>query len=114
MAAREIAGDTGLGRNLNTASDLDVIGDADLAAHNDEITNLDAAGKANFSRQYAVPSEARVVPNLDQIINLGALPDNGVGQSAAIDAAICANFDPSWMMTRPSWGILKCPAADPI
>src|SRR5262249_40743680 len=83
----------GFGRDLHAAADLDVISYANLTAQNDEVAKFDAARQANFCSEDAVPTDARVVPNLDQIINLGALPDDGVGQGAAIDAGIGPDFD---------------------
>ena len=40
----------------------------------------------------AAAANARVVPDLDQIINFGALADDRVAESAAIDRRVRADF----------------------
>src|SRR6185369_17653936 len=70
-----------------------MVGNTDLATENDEIAHLDTAREAYLGRNDAMPPDTRVVPNLDQIINLGALAYHRIGQRSPVDAAIGTDFD---------------------
>ncbi len=62
-----------------------MVRNAGLASKHDEVAKLATAGNAYLRDNYAVTAGPRVVPNLHQIINLGALADDGVAQRSTID-----------------------------
>jgi hypothetical protein len=66
--------------------------DPDLPAHNDEIAKLAASRYARLRHKNTVSSRLRVVPNLDQIINLGALAEHRVAERAAVDGRTGADL----------------------
>ena len=55
---------------------------------------LAAAGNADLADDHAVPADLRVVPDLHQIIDLGAFADHRVAQRAAVDGGAGADLDP--------------------
>src|SRR5579872_2584152 len=54
----------GLRYHARAVSDTRMIGNADLATDDDEISKLATARKAGLRNHYAVPAHFRVVPNL--------------------------------------------------
>ena len=92
--------------HTNTIADGHMIGDADLAAQQDEIAERHAAGDAHLAGHDAMTSDARVVPDLNEIINFGSLADD-VSPSAPRSIVELAPISTrSWMMTLPNCGIL--------
>ena len=70
-----------------------MIRDPDLASHHDEISDDRAAGYAGQSRNQAMPPDADVVRDLHEIVDLGALADDGIARRAAIDRDVGADLD---------------------
>ena len=71
-----------------------MIGDAALPPINDEIAQRHAARNADLAGDDAMTANARVVPDLHEIINFGALADHRVAERAAIDRRVGADFHP--------------------
>ncbi len=70
-----------------------MVGYSNLACQNHKVAKLNAARQTHFRREYAMPANEGVVPNMNEIINLGAFTDHRIGQSAPIDAGIRPNLD---------------------
>ena len=93
LSAGKDARHAGFRRDLRARPYLDMVRHADLPTEHDKITKINTAGKAHFRRENAMPPNMGVVPNLDQIINLGALAYYRIGQCAAIHAGIRPDLD---------------------
>jgi hypothetical protein len=70
-----------------------MVGDCHGAANNYEIAQGDAASKASLTRQYTMPANHAVVPDLDQIINFRAFSNYRVAKRAAINGGIGSHLD---------------------
>src|SRR5262249_8393600 len=81
------------GRKAHAISDVAMVGNAHLSAKDDKIAELAAPGNSNLAHDDAVPPYVGVVPNLDQIINLGPFADNGVAQGTAVNRGTGSDFD---------------------
>ena len=79
--------------SMAPAPDRQMIADADLAAHHDEIAHLHAAGYSGLRHDHAVPPDRDVVSDLHQIVDLGALADDRVSGPAAVDRGVGADLD---------------------
>jgi hypothetical protein len=66
-------------------ADRDVIIHADAGAEHDEILKCHAARYSGLRCQQTMSPDGHIVTNLDEIVDLGALADNGVAICAAID-----------------------------
>jgi hypothetical protein len=68
-------------------------GETSLPSDHDKIIEPCTSGDAGLTGENAAPPENDVVPNLDQIINHRAGPDNGVIPGSPIDRRIGADID---------------------
>ena len=91
-AGGNVGHDAALRAEHRAGADRDMIGDADLAAHHDEISHLRAAGYAGLRGDHAVPPDADVVRDLHEIVDLGALADDRVAGRAAVDRGVGADL----------------------
>jgi hypothetical protein len=64
-----------------------------LPTHYNEVANLAAARDANLPRNQTMTTHHNIMGNMDHIIELRALADNGVTNSAAINRNIRTKFD---------------------
>src|SRR5215470_5118824 len=78
--------------NLGTRANLDVAHRPGLAAHDHEVPKLRGTGNAGLADDDTMPTDHHVVPDLHKIINFGAFPDHCIGEGAAVDAAVGADF----------------------
>src|SRR6202171_4983322 len=69
-----------------------MVGEANLPAHHDVIPHGAAAGYTGLRDEHAVPSDGGVVSDLHQIVDLGALADDGISGRAAVDGRIGADL----------------------
>ena len=92
-AGRNVGHDPRLRAQHRAGADGDVVGEADLPSHHDEISHFRAAGNAGLPGDQAVPADADVVRDLHQIVDLGALADDGVAGRAAVDRGVGADLD---------------------
>src|SRR5947209_12369023 len=67
-------------------------GDPNLPCQNNVIAQLRTAGDPGLGDYQAMFTNRNVMGNLNQVINLGAAPDNGGPQGPAIDRHVGANF----------------------
>src|SRR6202043_1161651 len=84
--------DSGAASKHGTVADREMVADAHLPAHHDVIPDIDAAGYAGLRDDHAVPPDAAVVSDLHQVVDLGALADDGIPGRAAIDRRIGADL----------------------
>src|SRR5262249_56148300 len=70
-----------------------MVGDADLTAQHGVVSDLDAARNPGLRDDEAMASDRAVMADLDQIIDLGALANDGVAAAAPVDRGIGADLD---------------------
>ena len=70
-----------------------VITQADLTGQHHAVFQYHAASEANLSGDHAIASDAAIVCDHDQIIELAAFPNHRVAQCAAIDRGTRADLD---------------------
>src|SRR5258705_3067022 len=73
-------------------ADGDVIGDTRFASDDHEIAQHRAPRKTGLAGHDAVTSRYAVVPDLNQIINFGALAQHRVAERTAIDGGVGAQL----------------------
>src|SRR5215470_6814167 len=78
--------------NLGTRAYFNVAHRSGLAAHDHEVTELRGTRNAGLADDDTMPTDHHVVPDLYKIINFGAFPDHCIGEGAAVDAAVGADF----------------------
>src|SRR6185437_5224701 len=82
-------------RSQNTAPpDGQVAAGGGARAHHDAVFKHSGPGQTRHSRDEAVPPDPAIVPDLHEIIDLGALADHRVAQGPPIDGGIGADLDP--------------------
>src|SRR5262245_41088449 len=84
-AGRHVAMDDAGGGNLRPLADRNMIVDADAGAEDHEIAKRNAAGNAGLGDQNPMAADHHIVPDLDQVVDLGSLADDGVPDGAAVD-----------------------------
>ena len=92
-AGRHIAPHITAGSDLSAGANLDMANDADLTAEGHEIAEFGTARDTGLSHNNAMPSNHDVVPDLDEIINFGALPDDRIAQGTPVDGRIGPDLD---------------------
>jgi hypothetical protein len=70
-----------------------MVGNAYLAGQHRKISHRHAARNADLGDNQTMPPDRAVVSDLDKIVDLGALADDGVASRAAIDRRIGADLD---------------------
>ena len=88
-----MGGETGPGAQHDVISDLDMVGNAALSAQDYVSSHLHRPGQGAQSRYGTVFSDIVVVGDLNQIIDLGSLPDNGLAESGPVAADIAADLN---------------------
>src|SRR4029077_3862193 len=92
-AGGNIVHDTGPGSDHGARSDGNVIGKSDPPAHHDIVPDCAASRNAGMRGEHAVPPDLDVVRDLDEVVDLGPLPDHGIADRTAVDRAIRADLD---------------------
>ncbi len=77
------------------------------AREHNEVFQCRGAGNTRLGHQHAMPADADIVTDLDQVVDLGALADYGIANGTTIDRGTGAISTSSWMMTRPTCGTLR-------
>ncbi len=67
--------------------------DTRLTGNDDKVPNMRAARYSNLGNDDTTTTEADVVPNLDQIVDLAPITDDRVRPGPTIDRTIGSNFD---------------------
>ena len=80
------------GAKSRTVADVHVIAQAGLAANHDVVAGRRAAGDANLGANNIVLSDATVVSDLNQVIDLGTLTDRSCAVRAAVDRRGSTDF----------------------
>src|SRR5215467_5469812 len=109
-ASRHVAHHTSLGAEHRACSDRQVVGNADLATQDDTILDCAAARNADLGNQQAVTPDRDVVADLDEIVDLGSLPDHSVADRPTVDCGIGADLDVVLDDYAPDLGNLVGPA----
>ena len=79
--------------DLRAGADLQMAGEAGLTAERGEIVEDAGAGNAALRDEHAMPADDDVVADLHEVVDLGALADDGVAVGAAIDRRAGADLD---------------------
>jgi hypothetical protein len=92
LAGRNIANDSRLPGDLRPRTDFQMSNKPRLAADDDKIPQFRRTGYANLRDNHTMTSKLHIMPNLHEIIDLGAFADNSVADGAAIHRRIRAYF----------------------
>src|SRR5262249_46263286 len=92
-AGRHVGDDAAAGAEFRAAADREMVRDPDLAAQHSVVSDLDAAGNPGLRDDEAMAPDRAVVADLDQIIDLGALSNDGVAAATPVDRGIGADLD---------------------
>ena len=93
LAGRDIAHQARRRRDLGACADLQVVGEADLPAHQHAVSDDATPGYAGLSGDNAASPEAHVVADLDEIVDLAAVADDRIVQRPAIDRGVGPDLD---------------------
>src|SRR3979411_1391656 len=66
------------GGDLRALTNRDMIMHADTRRQNHEILDRDAARNPGLRHQHAMTSDGGIVADLNQVVDLGSLPDHGI------------------------------------
>src|SRR5262249_40495205 len=80
-------------RQHHSLADPPMIGDADACGQHDEILDGDAARNPALRHHDAVPADGGIVADLDEVVDLGSLPDHGIAERTAIDGGAGTDLD---------------------
>ena len=81
----DVFGDTGPGEQGDLAGDLQVATDADLAGDGDVVSKACAASEGDEGDDDAVLPKGHVVPDLHEVVDLGACADPGAAKARTVD-----------------------------
>src|SRR5262249_11685761 len=93
LARRNVVHNAGSSGDHGTGSNRHVVGHASFAAHDNAILDRGAARDADLRGQQAMASDRDVVRDLDEIVDLAALADDGVANRAPVDRAVRPDLD---------------------
>src|SRR5215207_4406984 len=93
LAGRDVGHHAGAGGDLGSLSDPEVWGNRRMASDRDEILDRGRARDSDLRDDDAVPPDDHVVGDLDEVVDLRALADDGVPAAAAVDRGVCSDFD---------------------
>ena len=80
-------------RDLDAIANLEMAGKAALAGDRDIIAELGGTGDAHLRNKQAMFPDLHVVPDLDQVIDLGPLADHGLAERCPINRSSGSNLD---------------------
>src|SRR6516225_8215362 len=112
LTAWYVAVHTGLRPHDHPIADLSLVLDARLARHDDVITRLAAAGDADLAAEHVMAADLVVVPDHDQVVDLGSLADPRGLEGGAVDRAIGPDLHVAANFQTPGVGNLDVPAVD--
>ena len=93
FAVGDVVHDAGLSPDRDAVANLQMTGETDLSAENHVVAQFGAARDASLRHDDAMLTEGDVVGDLDQVIHLGALADNGRAERATVHGHICPQLD---------------------
>src|SRR5581483_7514702 len=93
LARRHVAGHAGLGGEDGPGADGHVIGDSHLAGQHRTVADAGRAGDADLGYQDHVLAHVAVVPDLHQVVDLGAAADDRLAEGRAVDRAVGPDLD---------------------
>jgi hypothetical protein len=70
-----------------------MVSNSDLPTHHNKIADLTAPRQTHLSNNHAMASNAGAVSDLDEVVDLGAFTDDGVGESPSIYRAASTNLN---------------------
>ena len=69
-----------------------MVGDSDLACHDDAVTDYTTAGYAYLTGKYTALTDNNIVAYLNQVVELCTGPYNGIVKLGPVNTTICPNF----------------------
>ena len=69
-----------------------MVGNPDLAREDDIVAQNNAAGEPALADNDAIAPDHDVMSNLDEVVDLGSFPDDGIAAGAAVSARAGADF----------------------
>jgi len=90
---RDLRNHPGLGADPSPVSHGKMAPDRAVPGQNDVVTDPGASGHDNATHDQASFAQMRVVPDVDEVIDLGTLPDHRVVDAAAIDTRVRPDLD---------------------
>ena len=93
LARRDVRYDRRPGDKRGALADDQVVGNSNPAAHLDIVPDRDRAGNPGVGRHHAMTADLAIVPDLDKIIDFGALADHGIADRAAVDRRVRDDLD---------------------
>src|SRR5262249_3142116 len=93
LAFADVPYDAGLRADHHAVTDLQMIDESGLPAHDHMRAEPGAAGDARLGDQDAVRPDRHVVTDLHQVVDLGASPDHAPAERGAIDGHVRAQLD---------------------
>src|SRR6187549_928095 len=70
-----------------------VVANSNPPAHLDMVPNRDRTGNPGERRHHAMAPNLAVVPNLNEVVDLGPFADHGIADRAAVDGRVRADLD---------------------
>src|SRR5665213_3080472 len=92
-AGGNVGVDVAGGGKLRALADRHVIAHPDAATQRHEISKRRTSGDSGLRHNDAMPANANIVADLDQIVDLGALADHGIADGATVDRGAGADLD---------------------
>ncbi len=89
---RDISDDTALRPDSGPSTYAEVVGEASLPAQDDVVIHLGASGDPDLRQDQASCTDPYIVPDVDQVVDLGPRADDGIAHAASIDCAIGSHF----------------------
>src|ERR1700677_2126977 len=98
--------DPGLSSENDSRSNRTMVTHTDLAAQDSSITYCAGAGNPGLRRNHYIASDAHVVPDVSQVVELCASGDSGFCECSAIDRRVGSDFHVILDHERPLLGKL--------
>jgi hypothetical protein len=88
-----------------------MVADTDPGGKDNAVAERGTSRDPALADHHAIAADDDVVADLDKVVDLAALADDGVVERPAVDGATCPISTPFWMMTRPACGTFRWPFA---
>src|SRR5437868_989764 len=89
----DVVEDSAFRGDLDAVADFQMAGEAALARDRDVIAKLGGTGNPDLGDEQAMFADLHVVPDLDQVIDLGPLAYHGFAEGGAVDCGASADLD---------------------
>ena len=87
-----VANDSGLCRDLGPGTNLDMADHSTLSTKLGPLSDTSRTGNAHLGDDQGARPHMHVVGDMDQVVDLGALPDHRTADGAAVDGTVGSNL----------------------